>query len=41
MTYSNLVNYTFVSRIETSIFSLYLIPPEIGNSYVPSRLVIR
>ena len=32
MTYSNLVNYTFVSRIETFIFSLYLLSPETGDS---------
>ena len=31
-TYSNLVSYTFENRIETFTFSLYLIPPEIGNS---------
>ena len=33
MTYSNLAKlYTFVSKIETFTFSLYLIPPDIGNS---------
>ena len=31
MTYSNLVNYTFVSRLET-FFPLHLIPPETENS---------
>jgi len=28
MTYGNLVNYTFINGNETSICSLYLIPPE-------------
>jgi len=32
MTYYKLVNSTFVNRIETFIFSFYLIPLEIRNS---------
>ena len=32
MTYNNLVNYAFVCRIVTFIFSLYLFSPEIENS---------
>ena len=39
MTYSNLVNYTFVSRSETFIFSLYLLSPETGDSSVPSSFI--
>ena len=38
MTDSNLVNYTFVSRLET-FFPLHLIPPEIENAYVPSSFI--
>ena len=38
MTDSNLVNYTFVSRLET-FFPLYLIPPETENAYVPNSFI--
>ena len=31
MAYNSLINYTFVNRIETFIFTLYLIPLESGN----------
>lgn len=31
MAYNSLINYTFVSRMETFIFSLYLMPLEFGN----------
>ena len=43
MTYSNLVNYTFVSRIETYLFSV-LDPPELETlseySYFHGNIVI-
>ena len=39
MTSINLVKYTFVSTVETFIFSVYLISPEIGNSQVPNSFI--
>ena len=39
MTYSNLVNYTLLSKTEIFFFSLWLVPPETGDRWVLSSLI--